>query len=218
MKIKQYLEENKENYKQWIEMNDQGRIELKILPYLKDIENGVFLECGAYDGIFQSNTKILEELGWTGLLIEPSPSSYKLCIENRSCIVENCALVSFDYNKDTISGNFNGSPRSSVFGDGVDVPVKTLSNLLEKHKISHVDIFFLDVEGYEMEVLNGIDFNSVNFVYILIEVNSEFYSLDDLEKFMRTKGYENIGNISNFTFDNSPRWPGNHQDYLFKKI
>jgi len=61
MKIKQYLEENKENYKQWIEMNDQGRIELKILPYLKDIENGVFLECGAYDGIFQSNTKILEE-------------------------------------------------------------------------------------------------------------------------------------------------------------
>jgi FkbM family methyltransferase len=218
MKIKQHLEENKENYKQWIEMNDQGRIELKILPYLADIENGVFVEAGAHDGLFQSNTKILEELGWSGLLVEPSPSSYELCKKNRTCIIENCALVPFTYDKDTIVGNFDGTPRASVVGNRFSVDAKTLSSLLEKHSISHVDILCLDVEGYEMEVLKGIHFDRVSFTYILIEVNSHVYSLEELEKFMKSKGFENIANISNFRFDNTPGWPGNHQDYLFKKI
>ena len=62
MKIKKHLEENKDTYKPWIVDKNQGMVEWKILPYLQNIENGVFVEAGAHDGLFQSNTKILEDL------------------------------------------------------------------------------------------------------------------------------------------------------------
>ena len=36
--------------------------------------NGFFVECGANDGQFQSNTVYFEEkLNWTGLLVEANP-------------------------------------------------------------------------------------------------------------------------------------------------
>ena len=35
---------------------------------------------------------------------------------------------------------------------------------------------------------------------------------------MTSKGYIQVANISNFTKENTPSWPGTHQDYLYKKI
>ena len=62
-----------------------------------NFRNGFFIEVGAHDGIFQSNTLSLEkDLGWTGILIEPSISAYLDCVKNRpnsKCI--NTALTSF---------------------------------------------------------------------------------------------------------------------------
>ena len=49
-----------------------------------DFKNGFFIEVGAHDGIFQSNTLNLEKnLGWTGVLIEPSLNAYLECLKNR---------------------------------------------------------------------------------------------------------------------------------------
>jgi FkbM family methyltransferase len=218
MKIAEFLEKNKEEFKPWLEYNDQGRIELKILKYLTDIENGVFVEAGAHDGLFQSNTKILEDLGWSGILVEPSESAFYQCKQNRKCVVENAALVSFDYEDEYISGSFDGSPRSAPLNGSYASPAKTLDSILKKHNLKNIDLLSLDVEGFEMEVLKGINFNEVNFKFMLIEVNVYSYSLEELETFLLSKGYKNIANISNFRTDNTPGWPGNHQDYLFKKI
>jgi len=218
MNLRKHLEENREKYSPWIEGNNQGMVEWKILPFLQDIENGVFVEAGAHDGIFQSNTKILEDLGWSGVLIEPSFDTYNLCKKNRSCIVENCALVSFEYTDDHIYGEFNGHPTSSVFRNKINsVRAKTLTSILQNHKIYNVDFMSLDVEGYEMEVLKGIDFDKINFKFLLIEVNTNFYSLDELKSFLKIRKFELVNNISNFGFENTPNWPGTHQDYLFQK-
>src|SRR3990167_3911424 len=105
-KISEYLEEHKEEYKRWLVDNEQGRVEIKILPYLKDIENGFFVEAGALDGLFMSNTKLLEDLGWNGILIEPSLKAAEKCRLNRKCIVEQCALVSKDYKGDMVFGDW----------------------------------------------------------------------------------------------------------------
>jgi FkbM family methyltransferase len=233
MSIKKHLIDNIENYYDWIINDKYGEIHFKILPYLSNIENGFFIEAGAYDGLHQSNTKILEDCGWKGLLIEPSYNKSIECYNNRSkeTLVANCALVSSEYKDEFVYGLFD-SPVSKVqtkyqdIGDGVidddynilqKVKARTLTSILDEININYVDFISLDMEGYELEALKGIDFSRITFNYMLVEHNSDSYSLEELDSFLLDKGYKNIRNISNFDHK-SPEWPGNHQDYLYKNI
>jgi hypothetical protein len=55
-------------FKKYYSLNN---IDKKMLKYL-NFDNGYFIECGANDGIRQSNTLYYEkEKGWRGVLIEP---------------------------------------------------------------------------------------------------------------------------------------------------
>lgn len=225
MKIKQFLENNREKYIDWLDNDNFGGIHIKILEYLKEIENGFFVECGAHDGIFQSNTKLLEDFGWDGLLIEPSDFLYEECKKNRKCLVENYALVSSSYKENFIHSDHTGNLLKNgkgilLMGNDLDnkCPVITFTDLAKKHNIYKVDVFFLDVEGYEIEVLNGIDFESTVIDYFVIEVNSDYFSLDQLDKIMSQNGYVRTQNLSNFNNINCPTWPGNHQDYLYSRL
>ena len=225
-KIEEYLASN--DLSKWLVDNEQGRIDLKILPYLKDIENGFFVEAGALDGLFMSNTKLLEDLGWTGLLVEPQRKAVQGCADNRpNSKVVWSALVSDEYKEETIGGDFFFDGEG---GDGawasVDrgsygaktkkiVPALRLSTILDALKITRVDFFSLDVEGYELEVLKGTDFNKVDFGYILIEVNLTSYSLEDMDKFLAERGFKNLGCLSNFSEETNEGWDGSHNDYLY---
>jgi FkbM family methyltransferase len=56
-----------------------------ILSFFKHRRSGVFVDCGVLDGIRHSNTYVLEhDFGWSGLLIEASPSFFNMAIANRS--------------------------------------------------------------------------------------------------------------------------------------
>lgn len=226
--ISEFLDKNEDDFVPWIEDREQGRIEIKILPYLKDIENGFFVEAGALDGLFMSNTKILENLGWDGILIEPSPKAAVKCKSNRKCIVEQCALISPEHHSDKVVGDFffdgqdglgawSGVHRNAYgIRSAVIVPALTLRDVFKKHNTKKVDFLSLDVEGFEMEVLKGIDFSEVDIIYMLIEVNLKEYSLEEMNAYLSQFGYKNIDCLSNFT-DKMEGWDGSHQDYLYKK-
>ena len=204
-----------------------------------DFKNGFFIEVGAHDGVFQSNTLNLEKnLGWTGVLIEPSLNAYLECLKNRpKSICINLALTSFEQyaKKEFIYGDFNSSPMSSVatnrsgfskfeniknYLSGITKkklrPVSTapLQLIVDKIGIEKVDFFSLDVEGFEYEVLKGINFNQCRPKYILIEVREiQKKIIFDL---MLSLNYNFLENISNFNKLDFPKWDGTHQDYLFK--
>lgn len=228
MTITEYLKNNTEEFKPWLENNEQGRVDLKILPCLKDLEKGFFVEAGALDGLFMSNTKTLEDLGWEGILIEPSAKAAAKCKQNRKSVVENCALVSKDYKEEKVAGDFffdgeeglgawSGIHRSAYgIRSAVLVRAITLDKILKHHDIKKVDFLSLDVEGFELEVLKGIDFKTTNITYILIEVNLNDYSLQELERYLDQFGYKNLGCLSGFT-DKMEGWDGSHNDYLFHK-
>jgi DNA polymerase I-like protein with 3'-5' exonuclease and polymerase domains len=50
---------------------------------------------------------------------------------------------------------------------------------IKKHNIKEVEFFSLDVEGYEIEVLNGINFNDIFFHVIVVENHDQKGQKDD---------------------------------------
>ena len=90
-------------------------IDKKVLERLSFKKNGIFIECGASDGITYSNSYLLEQkYGWTGLLIEPIQDQFDALVSYRkNSICEKYILTSFKE-----SGNnlkiLNAGPESII--------------------------------------------------------------------------------------------------------
>lgn len=190
-----------------------------------NFNDGFYIECGANNGVSQSNTILLERnRNWRGLLIEPSPNAMNTCKMYRSSnnIFESCILSSPENEGKIIMGDFDGNLMSSIDGQRLSrksdykVTSKTLTSVLKDNNISEVDFFSLDVEGHELEVLKGLDFDYCSPKWIVIEVYKK--DLEDIMTFMENKNYELIGNLTNFNHEEYPNWDGTHNDYLFKLI
>jgi FkbM family methyltransferase len=195
----------------------------KILERIGYIENGFYIEAGAYDGILQSNTKFLEEkYYWTGILVEPSPKSFEqLKINRPNNININKCLVSNDYISDTIDGSFNNGPMSSVNNirklenvELIKVKCDTLANILDQYNIKKIDLMILDTEGYELKVLEGMNLNKNRPTYLLIEIYIN--EKDKIFDYLKSFHYCFLENITNYNFLDNPTWDGTHNDYLFK--
>lgn len=157
-----------------------GQFELDRILYenfFKEKRDGFFVECGAFDGLTECTCKFFEDsLGWTGLNIEPTPYAFGRLSQNRpNCINENCALSSF-----TGKSKFTNAIHPDLgvhFGNGslshsemhknelintgckfetFEVDCVRFIDLLNKHSIKNIDLFVLDVEGHELDALQGI--------------------------------------------------------------
>lgn len=147
---------------------------------------GVFLEAGGHDGYTQSNTYYLERFhGWSGVLVEPVPELYGRCVQRRSrARVFNCALVGPQDAGKPVRIQF-GDLMSKVGDDGshaagglavtgrrayeVEVPGRTLTEVLREAGVEHVDVLVLDVEGNELPALAGLDLDVLAPAMILVE-------------------------------------------------
>lgn len=193
----------------------------KLRNYI-NFRDGNYIEIGAFDGIFQSNTKFLEdEFGWTGVLIEPSENKFNELVKNRpNNKLYNCACVSNDYLLDKIKGDFIGMAMSSIGGKRrnsssiIEVDAMAMTSILDDSNIEHFNFLSLDVEGYELEVLNGLDLNKYKIDWVLIEIYNK--DKDNIIKHMEDNGYELICNLSGYNHIDYPNWDGTHNDYLFK--
>ena len=197
-------------------------LDLKLKPYLGD-QAGVFIEAGGNDGISQSNTLYFERYHqWRGILIEGIPELAQKCLTNRPrAWVEQCALVPFDFEKPTISMTYcnlmsvvdgamktpeeeaahiaTGEEVQQLQRYKVDVRTKTLSAIIEAYGAPKIDLLSLDVEGYELQVLQGLDLERHGPSWMLIEARYR----SDIDNYL-VNHYEVVAELS-------------HHDVLYRR-
>ena len=92
------------------------------------------------------------------------------------------------------------------------VQITTLTKLIKATSISRIDIMSLDIEGYEIPALKGLE-DQCNPRILAIETRKkDAFEINDL---MLRKGYILAENLSMFSTASSPTWSKDHQDYLW---
>ena len=163
-----------------------GGIDDKLDRYFQNrgVSRGFFVEAGAVDGVFESNTYFLERRrNWDGVLVEPVPEMYERLKVNRRARAFNCALVSSASCDTTVRitpahamSTIVGSPVNAAPADtttAIAVPARTLGSILDAIGNPVVNLLSLDVEGFELPVLNGLDFQRHRIDTIVVECLSE---------------------------------------------
>jgi FkbM family methyltransferase len=178
----------------------------EFLPKIYGISTGFFVEVGANDGLTFSNTRILESLGWSGVLIEPDPRNLDSLRKNRnSVILPFCAT-----NADGVSVNLSlaeDSLYSSSFTSAKDITsgikktykVKgfTLTSMLDRVDApTDIALMTIDVEGDELGVLDGLDLEKYNIKIICIEHNYNKANLETISSIMKNSGYSRIYKVA----------------------
>jgi len=143
-------------------------------------EQRYFVELGACDGLYYSNTLFFEkEFGWKGLCIEPNDLYYKQLLQNRSCYKSNSLISSeadvvVDFSLDNATSGIIDE-NTGIFTKKNNIVKKittTLANELDKYNFPEIiDYLSLDIEGHEYEVLKSFPFDKYKFKCITVEHN-----------------------------------------------
>ncbi len=178
--------------------------------YFKSKNNGIFVDVGAHNGITISNSLFFENIGWTGICVEPNPAVFNELKNNRKCICENYAISDEQGEEDFLLVTGYAEMLSGLKKEYCDmhlgrvrgeinhyggkeeiIKVKTirLDTLFNKHNIKYVDFLSVDTEGNELKVLKSIDYNDTKVFSISVENN---YKDPSIKEFLTSVGFELI--------------------------
>jgi hypothetical protein len=159
----------------------------------QEVNNGCYIDVGAHHPLHDSVTKYFYDKGWRGINI-------------------NCAVA--DYSGQTTFYEVPGTGLSSLLKPDVngfyaflgtqvkefEIAVRTLTDILDEHQPPTIDFLKIDVEGAELQVLNGLDFNKYRPKVVLLECvtptdfknNAVVYKTEwqDLDQKMKQVNYE----------------------------
>jgi FkbM family methyltransferase len=180
---------------------------------------GYFVEVGAYDGEFASNTSCLADHGWEGLYIEPIYDHYLKCMkrhDKNNVTVANVAIGLEEGEKTIYYGDTLTTldedqvnryseidwARHIKFSETVCDQMR-LDTLMEKIEVpKEFDVLVVDVEGKESEVFQTFDLSEWNPKMLIVELEDEHPSfqkyetlindIKNLREYISDKGYVEI--------------------------
>jgi FkbM family methyltransferase len=174
------------------------------------LEQGYFVDLGAYDGLEWSNTVSLErQRGWTGIAIEPADEVFPRLQRNRPDITCVQAFawsradeeVSYTF-ADGLSGVRSALPATlkhryrKKLDDGATRKLKTttLQQILDDHNAPRmVDYLSIDANGTDYQVLLGLDLTTRVFRTITVEHNRQLRRRQQIISYLERSGYSYEG-------------------------
>lgn len=171
--------------------------------FFPDFEyKGIMIEVGAGPTVFYSMSKHFRDNGWRCICIDPNPKFvddhkkngneiYQLAISNYNGKSEFNIVLTDMWNSEYDGISYSGleikynMPNYKI--DKIQVEVKTLNTLLDEIKVDNIDFISVDVEGSEIEVIEGFNLKKYNPKVVLLEN----YTHDPkYESFMDSLGYK----------------------------
>lgn len=178
--------------------------DLKVLDFYKFKQDGYFIEIGAHNGVYLSNTYLLEKnYNWKGICIEPLPDTYQKLVHNRSSsICINKAL----FHTAGLSVPFNACDAASGITEKINchfevldypqifVETDTLNNVLEQSNApKFIEYLSIDTEGSEYDILSNVDFAKYTFGLIHVEHNYVEPNRTNIKNLLESKNYHYEG-------------------------
>lgn len=169
---------------------------------LRNKEKGYYVDIGAHHPSHHSNTLLFYKEGWRGINVDPRPEFLPIFQKARSRDVnlnigisnEEGSMDFYYYGKNSTINTFVPSDDSN-YEKIIKVDIRKLSNVLAENVPDGVKIDFLsiDVEGYEMQVLESNDWEKYKPAIIAMEQDS--YLVEDAmdhptTKFLLEKDYK----------------------------
>jgi FkbM family methyltransferase len=172
---------------------------------LGHVTAGFYIDVGANDPVEHSVTKAFYDAGWRGINIEPLASFHALFMEQRARDInlavaagaEEGDVVLFDV--PAVNGWASSSPDVAAMhrGEGYEVveqrvPLRTLDSIWQEHVTGPVHFLKIDVEGFEKQVLEGLDLAVRRPWVLVVEAttpNSRETNYDTWEHLVTVHGY-----------------------------
>jgi FkbM family methyltransferase len=183
-----------------------------------DISDGFYVDVGAHHPFRYSNTCFFYKRGWRGINIDAMPGSMAEFRKQRPR----------DINVESGIGKQVGTSKFYVFNvpalntfdealararcndvwrvtQTLDVPIAPLSEILKQHlpKERTIDFLTVDVEGFDLNVLQSNDWKHYRPSVVLVETlgrSLDDLALDPVAGYMRSLGYVAYSKTVNTTF------------------
>lgn len=161
--------------------------------YFGERRDGTFVEVGAHDGEFASNTSCLADLGWRGFYIEPVPRYAEACRRRhaknpnvtvseigigdrseRTTIHIGGALSTLRPDSKSNYQKLDWSKHAFAESEAADIDLVTLQDYLRENRLaSDFELLVVDVEGYEWRVLSTMDLSVWRPRMVIIELHDQ---------------------------------------------
>jgi FkbM family methyltransferase len=167
----------------------------KVFP---DVTDGYFVDVGSGHGTIGSNSRTLEERGWSGVCIDPFP----VHMEGRRCrlfeevVFSRPGLVMAFHTAGGLGGiadTLGDWNRQAARAPTVKVTTVTLDHILARARVPEfIHFISLDIEGAELEALRAFPFDRYRVGAWAIEHNREEPKRTEIVSLLARHGYRRV--------------------------
>lgn len=158
----------------------------QIVKSILKIQNGFYVDVGAYHPFSHSNTYLLYKAGWRGMNIDPAYGMKKQFDRYRpedinieaGIAEENTEMDYYILEEGSTMNSFSKDNLKRIgqiqnISRTVSVPVFRLDYLISQYPaLNKIDYLNIDAEGFEMEILRTVDFEKHAPSILSIEQNN----------------------------------------------